>query len=205
MFFRLPVLSDLLPTFACTLSMSSACCFTTFTCSLTQYQYSNNNKYKNRITKNITHRGQQQTPWTMLARFGCEDRSFTLEIPPEIEEEQELNVGETFELTSTAFDFLYNLAVNAPSWKARDEAWGSFQTDLKYIRTNTVLDDKIPNRKYVHNDQGGDITWGDLKDILSVMPDVTHPWSYAPICQVCLYACPALSAPNLCTLKRRLV
>ena len=124
----------------------------------------------------------------MLARFGCEDRSFTLEIPPEIEEEQELADGETFELTTSAFEFLYNLAVNAPSWKARDEAWDSLQ-NLKYTPTNTVLDDKVPARKFVHNDQGGDMTWGDLKDILSVMPDVTHPWSYAPICQVCMCVC----------------
>ena len=133
----------------------------------------------------------------MLARFGCEDRSFTLEIPPEIEEQQELNDGETFELTSTAFEFLYNLAVNAPSWKARDGAWESFQTDLKYTPTNTVLDDKYPSRKCIHSDQGGDMTWGDLKDILSVMPDVTHPWSYAPICQVCLCVWPALFCPAL--------
>ena len=133
----------------------------------------------------------------MLARFGCEDRSFTLEIPPEIEEEQELSDGETFELTSTAFEFLYNLAVNAPSWKARDGTWESFQTDLKYTPTNTVLDNKFPSRKCIHSDQGGDMTWGDLKDILSVMPDVTHPWSYAPICQVCLRVWPALFCPDM--------
>ena len=85
----------------------------------------------------------------MLARFGCEDRSFTLEIPPEIEEEQELADGETFELTTSAFEFLYNLAVNAPSWKAPDETWDSLQ-NLKYTPTNTVSDDKIPARKFVH-------------------------------------------------------
>ena len=123
----------------------------------------------------------------MLARFGCEDRSFTLEIPPEVEEEQELADGETFELTRSAFEFLYNLAINAPSWKAR-EAWDDLQ-NLKDTPTNAVLDDKIPARKFVHNYQGGEMTWGDLKDILSVMPDVTHPWSYAPICQVCIHVC----------------
>jgi hypothetical protein len=128
----------------------------------------------------VTHcRGQQQTPWTMLARFGYEDRFFTLEIPCEIEDEPELAVGETFELSRSAFEFLENLAQNASSRRSQGEGSETSQPQMKNSRGVSAT-----GRGRDRMEVGGSITWGDLGDILCVVPTVSHPWSYPPICPV---------------------
>lgn len=169
-------------------------------------------------------RGQQQTPWTMLARFGYEDRLFTLEIPTEVEEEQETCEGETFELSTSAFHFLYNLAMNTPlrryqdcvsedsnndsSQYARKQGRIPLGTNSSRDNNNNINNDNKKNdvdnrngsgKRNVKGDESGNgkgignsdnngnrnmISWGDLAEILSVMPTVSHPWSYPPICQV---------------------
>ena len=138
----------------------------------------------------------------MLARFGYEDRLFTLEIPTEIEEEQETCEGESFELSSAAFNFLHNLAINTPLRRYQDDGGddGNGNEQSQYLRKQ----EKFPsesNSSYENNKDNGNgnknggingnrnnnknmISWGDLAEILSVMPTVSHPWSYPPICQV---------------------
>ena len=136
----------------------------------------------------------------MLARFGYEDRLFTLEIPTEIEEEQETCEGESFELSSAAFNFLHNLAINTPLRRYQDDGGddGSGNDSSQYLRKQenfpSELNSSHENNKYNFNGNkngrmNGDmnknmISWGDLGEILSVMPTVSHPWSYPPICQV---------------------
>ena len=110
----------------------------------------------------------------MLARFGYEDRSFTLEIPSDIEEEQETCEGETFELSFSAFNFLQNLALHAPLRRAQD-------SEIESINPTKL---SIPSENVLGNIRGNVLSWEDLSDILSVMPSVSHPWSYPPICQV---------------------
>ena len=115
----------------------------------------------------------------MLARFGYEDRSFTLEIPCEIEDEPELAVGETLELSRSAFEFLENLAQNASSRRSKGEGSETSQPQMKNSRRVGVS-----GRGRDSKETGGSITWGDLGDILCVVPTVSHPWSYPPICPV---------------------
>ena len=131
--------------------------------------------------KHHQNRGQQQVPWTILARYGCEEHSFSLEIPSEIEEIPELSSGEYFELSSNAFEFLFSLALNASSRRFLGEDNDS-ALGIKNIRTSKI-DDVLHNSS---NDarKGGNMTWRDLEDIVAVMPTVTHPWCYPPICQV---------------------
>lgn len=116
----------------------------------------------------------------MLARFGCEEHSFVLEIPSEVEEIPELSLGESFELSPYAFEFLHSLALNASSRRFLGEDNDS-ALGIKGIRTtknNDVLNSSNDARK------GGNMTWRDLEDMLAVMPTVSHPWCYPPICQV---------------------